>query len=140
VLNDPLTAFALDDDGTTGSPLLWVGAPNVLAVARKLGDKYLLVTSIQQRMSNNARNLRSMVESRGKGRRWEVRLPGVVSPITVYARPQGSVYVITNASSLHPGVTQLDECVVVAPGGHTARRMARGQPSDAVELRAGRRA
>ena len=58
VINTPNTTFAMDDDGSFGSPLLWAGAPNVLALARRLGDTYLLVTATQ-RLSNNGNNLRN---------------------------------------------------------------------------------
>lgn len=109
VLNDQNTSFALEDDGTQGSPLLWAGAPNVLAIARKYRGAYLLVVTLQ-RLSNNARNLKSYPpETRSKGRKCEVRLPGVAAPVVVYARPQGSVYIVHNATMPHPKIVQLDE-------------------------------
>jgi hypothetical protein len=108
VTNDPNTSFALEDDGTRGSPLLWAGAPNVLAIARKKGDRYLLAVAIQ-RLSNNARNLVSMNSKYPRGRQCEVRLPGIATPLTVYARAQGSVYIIENATMPHPVITQIDE-------------------------------
>ena len=71
-------------------------------------DKYLLAVTIQ-RLSNNARNLVSMNPKNRRGRKCEVRLPGVPKPVVVHARPQGSVYIVHNATMPHPRAAQLDE-------------------------------
>ena len=73
------------------SPLLWAGAPNILALARELDGAYLIAVTIQ-RQSNNARNLGS-IGDRGLGRLSRVHIPGLPMPVEVMARPQGSVYV-----------------------------------------------
>ena len=36
------------------------------------------------------------------------RLPGVAAPLALYARPQGSVYIVRNATSTRPAIEQLD--------------------------------
>ena len=107
VLNDPNTSFAMGDDGKKASPLLWAGAPHVLALARKLGDDYLVVAATQ-RLSNNARNLGTGLASTGYERTSEVRIPGLPKPLVIKVRLQGVVVIVGNASSPHPTLTQLD--------------------------------
>ena len=116
VLNGPNSSYAgawggQRDDGTKGSPLLWAGAPHVLAIAREL-DGSFLITATLQRLSNNARNLAS-----SKARSCDVHVPGLtdasgeVKPLRVSIRPQGSVYIYTPASHAaggKPTLTQLD--------------------------------
>ena len=105
VMSDVNTTFAMGDDGMGASPLLWAGAPNVLAVARELEGRYLITVTLQ-RMSNNARNL-ATVTNKQAGRPCAVLLPGGDS-VQVIARPQGSVYVYDPAASGEARLRQLD--------------------------------
>ena len=110
VMSTTNTSFSMNgvSPGKGGeSPLLWAGAPNILALARELDGAYLIAVTIQ-RQSNNARNLGS-IGDRGLGRLSRVHIPGLPTPVEVMARPQGSVYVYRNDSQTGKFVlTQLD--------------------------------
>ena len=105
VVNDPNTSFAMGDDGTKGSPLLWAGAPHVLALARKLGDSYLVVATAQK-LSNNGRNL--FGSGRSAVRPSAVHIPGLPTPLLLNVRLFGTVVVVSNTSAPKPSITQLD--------------------------------
>ena len=116
VLNDENTTFAMDDDGTQASPLLWAGAPNVVALARAHAGAFLIVCTAQ-RLSNAKGNLAA---NGGKGRPGfasRLVLPaaaaaaaGAPPTVELFCRPQGSVYVYAkNATTGDFGLTQIDE-------------------------------
>ena len=48
VMSTSNTSFAMDGSSSKDSPLLWAGAPNVLAVARELDGAYLIAVTIQR--------------------------------------------------------------------------------------------
>ena len=86
------TTLGMDDRGASSSPLLWAGAPNVLALARRRrSDGAHLIVLTVQRASNAKSNLGGL-DTRTKERKCRVLLPGV-GAVELAARPQGSVYV-----------------------------------------------
>lgn len=101
VAGDDNTTFVM---GGTSSPLLWVGAPNVLCLVRQLGNEpVFLVTLGVQRNSNAKLNLIAPSTT------VYVPLPGVSEPVKLTARLQGSVYVWRNDTGTStPTVYQLD--------------------------------
>ena len=106
VKNTENTTFAMGgDDGTNGSPLLWAGAPNVLAIARELNGDYLLTVTIQ-RLSNANGNLASIGKLK-KGRLCHVYIPGA-GMVQALARPQGSVYICKKNNVGKFELTQVD--------------------------------
>ena len=88
-----------------GSPLLWAGAPHILAVARRLdgeGSAFLLTVTIQ-RLSNDAHNL-----GVGATATAHVAVPGIPVRLSVVARTQGAVFVWRNDTGGKPVLYQLD--------------------------------
>jgi hypothetical protein len=100
VMADANTTYGVSGAGT--SPWLWAGQPNVIAVARRVGDAFLVTLAVQ-RGSNAALNLeRTTVPAL-------VGVPGIPKPFKVSARLQGSVYVYRNDTSNGvPVLYQLD--------------------------------
>ena len=84
------TTFAMKTNAKSHalSPLLWAGQPNILAIARRWGDAFL-ITLATQRNSNSALNLGR------KDATASIRVPGIntTTVLALTARLQGSVYV-----------------------------------------------
>lgn len=88
--------------GASASPWLWAGQPNVVAVARKFDDAFLLTLAVQ-RYSNAALNLARPDVS------VSLTVPGISRSLNVVARLQGSVYVFRNdTGGSAPVLYQLD--------------------------------
>ena len=108
VLADENTTLAMKTDGKgyTYSPLLWAGQPNIMAIARRFDDVFLL-TLAAQRNSNAALNLLN------KNASATIRVPGLTvggvdAVLSVTARLQGSVYLFRDDTEGSPVMYQVD--------------------------------
>ena len=108
VFADENTTLAMKTNAKTYtySPLLWAGQPNIMAIARRFHDAFLL-TLATQKNSNAALNLLN------KNASAVIRVPGLTAGgvdavLTVTARLQGSVYVFRDDTEGPPVMYQVD--------------------------------
>eukprot|EP00039_Didymoeca_costata_P012082 m.172848 g.172848 ORF g.172848 m.172848 type:complete len:980 (+) comp15377_c0_seq4:492-3431(+) len=94
--NDDVSAY------DEGGYLLWAGAPNRVAIARKHNSKdlYVIATCIARQSNENGNALLNATAT--------VRLPNNIANVTITTRQQGSVYVLDMSTKDAPALTQLD--------------------------------